>query len=236
MGALRAAIFSFVRPPPLDAPVAMRPRRPLAVPLALRMHRRLGKMMRDFTRLFAYVIAHGGDAPPRRKPAPRPDAAAAQAAEAAQPAAQWAAQRAAQWAAQWAARTAPQEPPQEPPKEPPGAAVQPESPPRAPRLPGHAGWLAGLSSEISAYGGQLQHLLAGPDSLEVLRRSPALMRLLHPLCRALAVAMPAELQPLLPPKPPRAPRVPRPRKRRWHPPRRADLHFLLRMGKPIPEN
>jgi len=93
-----------------------------------------------------------------------------------------------------------------------------------------------VSAQVSAYGSQLQYLLTGPDALDVLPRSPALMRLLHPLCRMLGVALPAELLPLLQPKPPPPPRAPRPRKRRWHPPRRADLHFLLRMGKPIPES
>jgi len=218
MGALRAAILYFVAPPPLDPPVVMRPRRPLAAPLALRLHRRLGKMMRDFNRLFAYVMAHGGDAPPRRKPAPRPDAAAAQGAS----------QGVFQGAHQGSLPSVP------------GAADQPEPspprPPRGPRLPGHAGWLGSLSSHISAYGSQLQHLLADPDSLSVLRRSPALTRLLHPLCRMLGVAIPAALLPPRPPRPPRASRAPCPRKRRWNPPRRADLHFLLRMGKPIQES
>ena len=93
-----------------------------------------------------------------------------------------------------------------------------------------------MSAHISVHRSQLQYLLAQPESLDVLGRSPALMRLLHPLCRILGVALPAALLPRLPPKPPRPPRAPRPRKRRWNPPRRADLHFILRMGKPIPEN
>ena len=63
-----------------------------------------------------------------------------------------------------------------------------------------------MSAQISAYGSQLQYLLAGPDALDLLPRSPALLRRPHPLCRALAVAVPAELLPL--------------RKRRWNPPQR----------------
>jgi hypothetical protein len=85
----------------------------------------------------------------------------------------------------------------------------------------------------------LQHLVNDPETLAMLRASPALALLIQPLCRMLGVVIPAEVAPPRPPKPPRpprAPRAPRPRKRRWNPPRRADLHFLLRMGKPIPEN
>ena len=211
MVALRAALGHVAGPPALDAPLVMRARRPLALPLTMRLHARLGRMMQVFATLFAHVLAHGGDAPPRRKPAPRPDAPPA----------------------------APRTTPQDPAPAAPDAAARSESPPRAPRgphLPGRAGWLVGLSAEIAAYAGQLAHLIADPESLAVLRASPALVRLLHPLCRMLGVAMPAALVALLPPKPPRPPRAPRPRRRRWHPPRRADLHFLLRMGKPIPEN
>ena len=220
MASLRAAVCYFTGPPLLDPPVVMRPRRPLPAPLALRLHLRLGKLLRDFNRVFAYVMAHGEDPPPRRKPAPRPDSAATQAAEGAQ--------REAQAACEGSHPAVP------------AAAGQPESSPprpaRGPRLPGHAGWLAAVSAHISVHRSQLQYLLASPDALDVLPRSPALMRLLHPLCRILGVALPAELLPLLPPKPKRPPRAPRPRKRRWTPPRRADLHFILRMGKPIEES
>jgi hypothetical protein len=113
------------------------------------------------------------------------------------------------------------------------AAARSGSPARAPRLPGHAGWLAGLSGATAVVASQLRFLLADPEALALLRASPALVHMLHPLCRMLGVALPAEV---LPPRPPKAPRQPRPRRRRWHPPRRGDLLFLLRMGKPLPES
>ena len=205
MASLRAAICYFTGPPLLDPPVVMRPRRPLPAPLALRLHLRLGKLLRDFNRVCAYVMAHGEDPPPRRKPAPRPDAGAAQAPD-----------------------VAPGNLPHGVQSTAPGA--RPDSPKRAPRLPGQAGWLRSLSSEIACYGGQLQYLVNQPDSLAMLRASPMLGRLIQPLCRMLGVVIPAEVAPPRPPKPPRPPRAPRPRKRRWNPPRRADLHFILRMG------
>ena len=216
MVALRAAVgFVAGRVPP-GAPLALRPRRVLAAPLVLRLHRRLGKMMQAVAALLAYRAAHGEDPPQRRKPAPRPGAAAATAME--------------------APRDIPHD---DAAAVPPTAAAPPEPaarPRRGPRLPGRAGWLTGLSANIAAHASQLQYLLAGAEAQALLRTSPRLVRLLHPLCRMLGVALPAELLPPRPPKPPRPPRAPRPRRRRWHPPRRADLHFLLRMGKPIPES
>ena len=216
MVALRAAVAIVAGPLPLGAPLVLRPRRALAAPLVLRLHRRLGKMMQAVAALLAYRAAHGEDPPQRRKPAPRPDAAAATAME------------------------APRDIPHDDDAAiPPTAAAPPEPaarPPRAPRLPGRAGWLTGLSANIAGRASQLRYLLAGPEAQALLRTSPMLVRLLHPLCRMLGVALPAELLPPRPPKPQRPPRAPRPRRRRWHPPRRADLHFLLRMGKPIPES
>ncbi len=213
MVALRAAVgFVAGRVPP-GAPLALRPRRVLAAPLVLRLHRRLGKMMQAVAALLAYRTADGKDPPPRRKPAPRPDAAAAAVAAATE----------ATDIPQDAAAAVP-------------PAARPEPRPRAPRLPGRAGWLTGLSAEIAGRASQLRYLLAQPETQALLHDSPTLVRLLHPLCRMLGVALPAELLPPRPPKPPRPPRAPRPRQRRWHPPRRADLHFLLRMGKPIPES
>ena len=91
-----------------------------------------------------------------------------------------------------------------------------------------ARWLAGLSLNINCAGSQLQHLMYDPELAALLAASPRLVALLRPLCRMLAVEFPHGV---LPPRPPRAPRPPR--RRPWHPPRRADLHFLLRMGKPI---
>ncbi len=219
MVALRAALGFVAGPVPPGAPLALRPRRVLAAPLVLRLHRRLGKMMQAVATLLAYRAAYGKDPPPRRKPAPRPEGAAAAATELTQ--------------------TAPRDIPQDAAAVPPAAAARPEPDaraPRAPRLPGRAGWLTGLSAEIAGRASQLRDMLAQPETQALLQDSPMLVRLLHPLCRMLGVALPAELLPPRPPKPPRPPRAPRPRRRRWHPPRRADLHFLLRMGKPIPES
>ena len=217
MANLRAAIYYVAGRPALNEQPMMHARRPLAMPLALRLQRRLGKMIQQFDAVFAYVVAFGEDPPqraPRRKPAPRPDAGAAQSPD-----------------------VAPGNLPQGVQSTAPGA--RPDSPKRAPRLPGQAGWLRSLSSEIACYGGQLQYLVNQPDSLAMLRASPMLVRLIQPLCRMLGVEIPAEVAPPRPPKPPRPPRpprAPRPRKRRWTPPRRGDLLFMLRMGKPIPES
>ena len=213
MASLREAIAYVAGRPALNEQPYRRARRPLAMPLAERLHRRLGKMMQKFNAVFAHVVAFGADPPqraPRRKPAPRPDADAAQAPDVAQ------------GSSQGSSPTVP-------------GAARPDSPKRAPRLPGQAGWLRSLSSEIACYGGQLQYLVNQPDSLAMLRASPMLGRLIQPLCRMLGVVIPAEVAPPRPPKPPRPPRPPRVRKRRWNPPRRADLHFILRMGKPIAE-
>ena len=207
MAALRAAVAIAAGPPPLGLPLVLRLRRPLAPSLAVRLHQRLGKMMQVFAALVTHLTAFGADAPPRpprSKPAPPAEAAA--------PIPQDTPQGTSQTVA-WSV-----------------AAARPGSPARAPRLPGHAGWLAGLSAGTAAVASQLRFLLADPDALALLRASPALVQMLHPLCRMLGVALPAEV---LPPRPPKAPRPPRPRRRRWHPPRRGDLHFLLRMGKPL---
>ena len=211
MAALRAAVAIAAGPPPLGGPLVLRARRPLAPNLAVRLHQRLGKMMQVFAALVAHLTAFGADAPPRpprRKPAPPAEAAA--------PIPQDTPQGTPQGAPQTVAGSV--------------AAPRPASPPRAPRLPGHAGWLAGLSAGTAVVASQLRFLLADPEVLALLRASPALVQMLRPLCRMLGVALPTEV---LPPSPPRAPR--KPRRRRWRVPRRGDLLFLLRMGKPIPE-
>ncbi len=211
MAALRAAVAIAAGPPPLGGPLVLRARRPLAPNLAVRLHQRLGKMMQVFAALVAHLTAFGADAPPRpprRKPAPPVEAAA--------PIPQDTFQGTPQGTPQTEAWRV--------------AAARPASPRRAPRLPGHAGWLAGLSAQTAVVASQLRFLLADPEALALLRASPALVQMLHPLCRMLGVALPAEV---LPPSPPRPPR--KPRRRRWRVPRRGDLLFLLRMGKPIPE-
>ena len=209
MAALRAAVAIAAGPPPLGLPLVLRLRRPLAPNLAVRLHQRLGKMMQVFAALITHLTVFGADAPPRlprNKPAPPAEAAA--------PIPQDTSQDTPQTVA-WGV-----------------AAARPGSPARAPRLPGHAGWLAGLSSETAAVASQLRFLLADPDALALLRASPALVQMLHPLCRMLGVALPAEV---LPPRPPKAPRQPRRRRLRWLPSRRCDALFLLRMGKPLVE-
>ena len=211
MAALRAAVAIAAGPPPLGGPLVLRLRRPLAPNLAVRLHQRLGKMMQVFAALVAHLTAFGADAPPR-PPRSKP----ARPAEAAAPIPQDTSQDTSQGTPQTVAGSV--------------AAARPGSPAQPPRLPSHAGWLAGLSAGTAVVASQLRFLLADPEALALLRASPALVHMLHPLCRMLGVALPTEV---LPPRPPKAPRPPRPRRRRWHPPRRADLHFLLRMGKPL---
>jgi hypothetical protein len=224
MAALRAAVAIAAGPPPLAGPLVLRARWPLAPKLAVRLHQRLGKMMQAFAALVAQLTAFGADAPPRaprKKPGPHPDAAAAPAAD--------------------AAPAPPPDPFRNGPRDTQGAtAARPASPPRPARLPGHVGWLAGLSGETAAAASQLRHLLTDPESLALLRASPALVQMLGPLCRMLGVALPAEV---LPPPAPAAPdadvaaKPPRRRRRRlWRPPsRRSDMLFLLRMGTPLIE-
>ena len=195
-------------------------RRQIAGPLTFRLHRRFTRMVRRFAALLAHLAKFGADAPLRayNRKQPPPDAAA--------PAA------------------TPQDPPPvpapEPPRDPyprqnplpkwarPGA--RPPAPPlsQAVRVPSRAKWLAGLSLNVNCAGSQLQHLMFDRELGALLAASPRLVALLRPLCRMLAVEFPHGI---LPPRPPRAPR--KPRRRRWHPPRRGDLHFLLRMGKPL---
>ena len=214
VAALREAVAAACGRPALAGPVVLQARRPLAAKLAQRLHRRLGEMMQVFAALVAHLTEFGADAPPRAprgKPAPRPDAAAAP------------------------VQDTPQDAPPDTPQNTawPAAAARPESPPRAPRLPGHVGWLAGLSAETAAAASRLRHLLTDAEVLAMLRASPGLVQMLRPLCRMLGVALPADVLP--PPSPDAAPKPPRRRRRRlWRPPsRRCDLMLLLRMGTPL---
>ena len=129
------------------------------------------------------------------------------------------------------AATAPQGPAQNPPEESPKPAVRRHALPlpQAVRVPGRRAWLVGLSPNVNCAAGRLQHMMNDPEMVTLLAASPRLVALLRPLCRMLGVEFPPGI---LPPPPPRAPRKPRPR--RWRVPRRGDLLFLLRMGKPIP--
>src|SRR5487761_2039927 len=79
MTGLRAALAAAYGRPVLAGGGMDRPRRPPAPPLVQRLHRRLGTMMLAFAALVAHLTEYGADAPPRaprRKRAPRPDAAA----------------------------------------------------------------------------------------------------------------------------------------------------------------
>ena len=216
VAALREAVAAACGRPALAGPVVLRARRPLAAPLAQRLHQRLGAMMLRFAALVAHLTEFGADAPPRAprgRPVPGPDAAALLAADATV------------------------DPPRPvAPDQPSGAAARPESRPRAPRLPGHAAWLAGMSAETAAAASRLRHLLTEAEVQALLRASPRLVQALRPLCHMLGVALPADVLP--PPSPDAAPKPPRRRRRRlWRPPsRRCDLMLLLRMGTPLIES
>ena len=58
-------------------------------------------------------------------------------------------------------------------------------------LPKRYGWLVKAGGHQAAgFGSQLQHLLAAPEMAELLAAAPQAVRLLRPLCRALAVELP----------------------------------------------
>ena len=100
------------------------------------------------------------------------------------------------------------------------------------RLPSRRAWLVGLSLDVTCAIGRLRHLMYDPELASLLAASPRLVALIRPLCRMLAVDLPAGVPP---PRPPRAPRQPRRGRPRWLPSRRCDALFLLRMGKPLLE-
>src|SRR5487761_2642484 len=81
MTGLRAALAAAYGRPALTSGGMDQPRRSLAPPLVLRLHRRLGAMMLAFAALVAHLTAFGADAPPRAReppPDPSPGPAAAQ--------------------------------------------------------------------------------------------------------------------------------------------------------------
>jgi len=114
----------------------------------------------------------------------------------------------------------------------PGAAPAPPSKPARLRFPRRPGWLRAVSLDTVAAGSQLQHLLNDPEMAALLAATPALVRLLRPLCRMLAMVVPGTRPAPERPRAPRAPRPPRPRK--WRPGRRVDLMALVGMGRSIP--
>src|SRR5487761_2710442 len=205
MTGLRAALAAAYGRPALTGGGMDQPRRSLAPPLVLRLHRRLGAMMLAFAALVAHLTAFGEDAAQDPSQAasqdPSPDPSP--------------------WAAAAAIAATPAQP-----------APAPRAP-HPPRLPGNYGWLPGVSCGVAAGASQLRHLLTDPDMLALLLASPALVQMLRPLCWMLGVDLPAEVLPPRPepaePKPPR-----RRRRRLWRPPsRRSDMLLLLRMGTPL---
>ena len=198
-------------------------RRQIAGPLTFRLHRRFTRMVRRFAALLAHLAKFGADAPLRAYHRKQPPPAATPQDQAQDPAPE---------PAQVPPPAADPDPRRNPLPKWARPGARPPAPPlsQAVRLPSRRRWLAGLSLNINCAGSQLQHLMYDPELGSLLAASPRLVALLRPLCRMLAVEFPHGI---LPPRPPRAPRPPR--RRRWHPPRRGDLHFLLRMGKPLPE-
>ena len=198
-------------------------RRQIAGPLTIRLQVRFNKMVRRFAALLAHLAAFGADAPRRAWHRKQPLPAAASQEPPLVPAPN---------PAQVPPPAADPDPRRNPlPKWARPAAARRSAPPlsQAVRVPSRRRWLAGLSLNINCAGSQLQHLMYDPELGSLLAASPRLVALLRPLCRMLAVEFPHGVLP------PRPPRQPRPRRRRWHPPRRGDLHFLLRMGKPLIE-
>ena len=80
---------------------------------------------------------------------------------------------------------------------------------RGPALPRRFGWLVRLGGwQAAGFGSQLQTVLNTPDIDALLAASPQAVRLLRPLCRALAVDLPA-FRPAVTPVRARAIRKPR---------------------------
>lgn len=82
-----------------------------------------------------------------------------------------------------------------------------------PCLPRRFGWLVRAGShQAMGYGSQLQALLGEPDMQALLAASPQAVRVLKPVCRALAVELPGAPAPVVAPKPKMArQRKPRPK-------------------------
>ena len=190
-------------------------RRQISAPLAGRLHVRLKKMVRQVAALLAHLAEFGADAPRRAYHRKQPPGAAAPQDPAEDPA---------QNRVQNPAKDSPQ----------PGAARRRALPlSQAVRVPSRRAWLAGLSLNVNGAGARLQHMVYDPEVAALLAASPRLVALLRPLCRMLAVDLPAAV---LPPRPPKAERPRRPRRRLWRPPSwRSDALFLLRMGTPLIE-
>ena len=182
----------------------------IAGPLMCRLRLRLNRMSHRFAVLVAHLATFGVDAPRRTYHRKQPLGPASSQDPAQGDQAQGG-------------------PAQGIPSKRPRVAAPPLS--HAVRMPSRRNWLVGISIDINCASGRLQHLMHDPELAALLAVSPRLVALLRPLCRMLCAEFPHGV---LPPPPPRKPRAPR--RRRWHPPRRGDLLFLLRMGKPLPES
>ena len=189
-----------------------RARRPLDPARTMLLWKRLARLVQRVAALIALATQPGGlVAPPprvRRTPAPPAECAA----------------------------PGPDAPTPDSP--PPGALAAPGATPAPPPKPARLcfsrrpGWLRAVSIDTAAAGSQLQYLLNDPEMAALLAATPALGRLLRPVCRMLGVVAPGIPAAPKRPRPPRAPRPPRPRK--WRPGRRVDLMALIGMGRPFP--
>ena len=81
--------------------------------------------------------------------------------------------------------------------EPRPAAVATQRIRRRPDLPHSFAWLIRLVPGTAAYAGQVQSLLADPQTAALLAAAPQAGRILRPLCRMLAIPLPDQLR-LLP--------------------------------------
>ena len=82
---------------------------------------------------------------------------------------------------------------------------------RGPALPRRFGWLLRIGGwKAAGVGAQLQTVLNTPEMSELLKASPQAVRILRPLCRALAIEVPFDPAAQREAKP-RAPRVRKPR-------------------------
>ncbi|MCC6720454.1 MAG: hypothetical protein IT555_21485 [Acetobacteraceae bacterium] len=100
----------------------------------------------------------------------------------------------------------------------PRPAPAPAAPPK-PRLPRGRAWLIRLVQPTAQFAGQVEHLLADPETARLLAAAPQAGRIFRPFCRMLGIEPPPLIR--LPPTPPRParPRPARPRPARPRPPR-----------------
>ncbi len=78
------------------------------------------------------------------------------------------------------------------PSRPAAGAIR--TPRRKPRLPESSAWLLRLVPGTAVYAGQVQTLLADPETTALLEAAPQAGRILRPLCRMLAIPLPDHLR------------------------------------------